>query len=310
MKAFRWILPSLGIVVMASAVGCESNFEPFAESDLTFTILGFLDTDADTQYIRIVPLRQVVDRGGPDPIDARVTTTDLETGAVVVWRDSVIRFADQSYGHVFWAALNVEPDHRYRIDVERSDGARTFAETHVPPRPGEADSVYGALNESGVFAPLYWPGVTNVIDADVSYLVNEIPCNSTGPPKFPPPEEAKQAFVRYTDDDMGVLDNNEWRLDMNLRDDRDVVNDVLDVSSIEACVVIYALLVRLAVPSDDWVPPGGIWDQEVLIQPGTFSNVKGGLGWFGSVARTTVDWQLSLISLRDLNYTQYFVSPI
>lgn len=302
----RCLKVSLGLLLTASLVSCESNFEPFAESDLTFTILGFLDTATDVQHVRIVPLRQVVDRGGPDSIDARVTTTDLENGEVVVWRDSVIQFADQSYGHVFSAPFRAEPDHRYRIDVERSDGARSSAETRVPQRPVDPDSVYGVENESGVFAPLFWPGVSRVIDADLSYYVNRMSCTSGG---FPPPETAKIAFVRYTGSNMGMIEDNNWRLDMNLRDDRDIVNDTLGFGSIDNCVVIYKLLVRLAVPSEDWEPPGGVWDEELLIQPGTFSNVTGGLGWFGSVARTTVDWQLSLIALKDLNYTQYFESP-
>jgi len=280
------------VILAILSMGCESSFEPFAESDLTFTIFGFLDTDADTQHIRIIPLRQVVDRGGPDPIDARVTTTDLETGETVEWHDSVTQFADSSYGHVFWAAFNAEPDHRYRVDVERSDDARTFAETHVPPRPGDPDSVYGALNESGTFAPAYWPGVTRVIDADVSYYVMRR-------------GEIAHVFVRYTDDDMGVPNDendSEWRIEFNYREDRDLVTEALGLQSLDDLVKLRSVEMRLATPSDDWVPPGGVWDPEVLIQPGTFSNVNGGLGWFGSVARSTVDWVPSLIALRDMNY--------
>lgn len=43
-------------------------------------------------------------------------------------------------------------------------------------------------------------------------------------------------------------------------------------------------------------PPGGTWDREVLIQPGTISNVRGGLGFVGSVARNTVDWKLAPVA--------------
>ena len=50
------------------------------------------------------------------------------------------------------------------------------------------------------------------------------------------------------------------------------------------------VLMRVMVVSDDWIPPGGIWDQEVLAQPGTFSNVNDGFGFVGSSGRFSVEW--------------------
>ena len=290
----------LSLSVFALA-GCETTLEPFAESDISFTILGYLDTDLDTQRVRISPLRAVVDRGGPEPIDALVTTTDLTSGHSVEWVEEAALLTDSSYGHIFWAPFAAEPGHTYQIVVERSDGARAIARTTVPERPSHADSVFGALNESGGFAPLYWPGVKRVIDVDVEYSVTRTSCDS---PTFAP-DRARSVFFRYTDDDLGSLEGSNWRIDLELLDHQRVIFSKLDINTPDQCVAIYGLWVRLATPSSDWEPPGGIWDQDVLIQPGTFSNVEGGLGWFGSVARTTVNWQLSMIALRDLLYYRY-----
>ena len=262
--------------------GCSTELEPFAPADITFTILGYLDTDADTQYVRIVPLRKVVQRDERDSIDARVTTTHIETGETETWTHNLIRFADSSYGHMFSSALDVRPGGTYNIDVRRSDGASASAQTRVPERPGDPDSVFGAQNESGSFAPLYWPGVTRVIDLDVTYTF------VSGAVTF-----------RYVDDDLGYAPTStDWRIDLKYEDDRREISRIFGSGRLP----LLSVHVRLATPSLDWEPPDGVWDRDVLIQPGTFSNVDGGLGWFGSVSRTTVQWIPSLIALRDLEY--------
>lgn len=294
------------LATLLTSVGCETQFEPFVESDVAFTILGFLDTDADTQYVRVVPLRQVVERERDAQIDATVTSVQLDTGRREVWMDSVVVFQDGSQGYVFYSAFSAVPGATYELTVTRSDGASTTAVTAVPLRPGDPDSVHGAQNESDRFAPIFWPGVERVIDADVEYTVNRVSCDGG---RLPPPETAKIARVRYENDDRGHRSAEGWRIDLDLIADREAVNAVLGVPTIDACVVLYSLRVRLATPSDGWDPPGGVWDEDVLIQPGTFSNVDGGLGWFGSVARTTVDWQLSLLAMTNLNYFEYFEPP-
>jgi hypothetical protein len=44
------------------------------------------------------------------------------------------------------------------------------------------------------------------------------------------------------------------------------------------------------VASEDWRPPGGVFDPEVLIEPGTFSNVDRGFGFVGGAYRTGATW--------------------
>jgi hypothetical protein len=267
---------------------CDTQFEPFADGESHFTILGYLDTDADTQFVRIEPLRPVIQRTGA-PIDATVRTIDLTSQTVDVWTDSLIQFSDASFGHVYWSEFQAVPTHTYRIEVERSDGALAWAETTVPERPGDPSAVYGALNENASYAPLFFPGVTEVVDADVLYDVTvDTFCF------VPPPSTVRVVHrIRYGDDARGVRwGANEWRFDLDLWRDRDVLVELSGLSG-ETCGTVDGLWVRLATPSNEFLPPGGVWDREVLIQPGAFSNVEGGFGFFASVARQTVKWTLS-----------------
>jgi len=51
-----------------------------------------------------------------------------------------------------------------------------------------------------------------------------------------------------------------------------------------------------------FVPPGGVFDAELLAQPGTLSNVEFGFGFIGSVGRFSTEWVISDRSARILSY--------
>ena len=45
-----------------------------------------------------------------------------------------------------------------------------------------------------------------------------------------------------------------------------------------------------------WDPPGGIFDPEILAQPGALSNVENGYGYFGSVGLYIQEWNIEHLS--------------
>ena len=40
----------------------------------------------------------------------------------------------------------------------------------------------------------------------------------------------------------------------------------------------------------EWDPPGGVFDADVLVQPGTLSNVENGFGFVGAGYRLSSTW--------------------
>ncbi len=111
--------------------GCAETFEPFQENERYFSIYGYLDAAADTQFVAVTALRRAVT---PDtaPLDAVVALERLETGAAVQWRDSLFRFSNGSEGHVFWSKEAVQPGGRYLFTVTRSDGATSSTTVRLP----------------------------------------------------------------------------------------------------------------------------------------------------------------------------------
>lgn len=132
---FRWPIALLLTAVLAA--GCDSTLEPFAENDIgPFSVFGYLDLYADTQWVRVTPIRRTT-RPDSASFDAVVTLERLGTGRVVTLRDSVFRFFDPGldaygYAHNFWTTEPMEPEARYRLVATRSDGAATEATAEIP----------------------------------------------------------------------------------------------------------------------------------------------------------------------------------
>ena len=120
----------------AIAAGCDRPFEPFAENlNGPFSMVGYLDLKTDTQWVRVMPVRQSL-LSRPEPIDA-VVTLERVGGRTVTLRDSLFTFQDArldgvAYAHVYWTTERLEASARYRVRATRSDGAASSVVVDMP----------------------------------------------------------------------------------------------------------------------------------------------------------------------------------
>ncbi len=128
---------------LLSLLACEEPFEPLQEPTRYFSMYGALDLNADTQWIRVMPIREST-FSGPEPIDATVTLEHLGTGRTVELEDSMFRYrfpgtdpdlVDDLWMHNFWTTEPIEPESTYRIRARSSDGATSMALVETPPVP-------------------------------------------------------------------------------------------------------------------------------------------------------------------------------
>jgi hypothetical protein len=128
-----------GILCLAAAglvSSCDTSVDLYDLNDRHFSILGFLDASADTQFIRIEHLRDSVAYGS-GPLQAEVTLEHLETGEVTVLRDSLAQIFDPVEEefipiHKFWVPLRLQPAGRYRLTVTGEGGAASTAAVTLP----------------------------------------------------------------------------------------------------------------------------------------------------------------------------------
>ena len=128
------------LLATALLTGCDDTLEPFQPSDdAIFSMVGYLNLKADTQWVRVMPVRRSL-LPGAGAIDAVVTLEHVGTGRVVTLRDSLFAFRDETlggvaYAHNFWTAERLEPEATYRLQATRSDGATSTAVVVMPPYP-------------------------------------------------------------------------------------------------------------------------------------------------------------------------------
>jgi len=137
----------VGVVAVVTA--CDESFEPIAPSAFAFSVFGYLDASADTQWIRVMPIRPLRVTS-PDPLGARVTLEHLESGRIIDLRDSVFRFssfseglgAEDAYVHNYWTPEAIEPGATYRFSVRR-DGTDPAEAVVEVPRDYEVQAAIG-----------------------------------------------------------------------------------------------------------------------------------------------------------------------
>lgn len=283
--------PVIYVIVIAflalTISACSNTVDPFIQTDSYYTIFGYLDTGSDTQYVRVVPFRLELGAEEARPLDAVVTSTDLDSGIEQEWRDSVITFGDGSVGHVFISNFRPIPGHEYRLEVERADGVASWAQTVVPLAVNATVIPPAQFGTGPITQTVVWDGIDVApFRVEVWYRFSEFP-HSTPYTEF---------VVTYGEEDIGRLQGDTWQVPVKLSEDTEEIEPLLRPGS-----PLLGVGMRLTMSDDAWRPPGGVFDPEILVQPGTFSNVEHGFGFLGSVNQYTVEWVLDDRTIERLN---------
>lgn len=277
-------------------LSCTESVNPVIGTDYPFTVWGFFNAGADTQYVRVFPVTDQLRIDTSSSLDAKVISTDLTTGDRREWMYRTMHLDSIATGHVFWSPFRAEHNHRYRLDVIRSDGATSTAEASVP-----AEVTFEIeVNENRSFFPVRIEGdVPNLVGLKVMYRGINIPPAHAWPSttQIHPPVR-HSVTVPY--DERLHQTSSGWSVTINMVTDTVAVRDAFRAS----CLItnpsgsapdVWLLGMELtAVAADStWRPPGGVFDPNVLAVPGSMSNVENGYGFVGAGHGIRYEWQPS-----------------
>ena len=250
--------------------GCDTDFDPIQQSDLHFSVFGFLDAAADSQFIRISPVRDSL-APSPQPIDAVVTLENLDSGQKTILQDSLFAFEDR-FAYNFWTAEPIEHEATYRLRILRSDGAESTATVSLPPAYQDPE----LLLPPQMAAPISTTAAIRI--RDVEYLA-ELRVVVTFHLPGQPADAAQSLTLNYLDR-VAVLNTG---LGVQFRPYNDFFG------SIQRCPIVDDVQVMVAATGPEW-PDFLQIDAETQALPDVITNVENGVGFVGGVSRKTLPW--------------------
>lgn len=272
----RLLLPLIGLGAAALAVaaaGCESSFDPFEKSGVAFSIFGYVDVAADTQFVRVSALRQSAYED--EPVEAVVTLEDLTRGRTTTLRDSVVEFGNGAVVHNFWTAEAVTPGTAYRLTATAPDGATAAAAFETPPQfPNPSLESGITIYSSPEFPPMaqavFFRGIENFADLRVTYVLEE---------------PRTTVVISYLD---RILRTGEETHSVSFSAYEDVQR-ALSGAPAELCPRLRSAEIFVAAATEAW-PDLGELDPETRALPAAASNVEGGIGFVGGVITRSYEW--------------------
>ena len=272
------------LAAVTSVAACEEDITDGLSTERPFTVYGYVNPTADTQYVRVFPITQTnLDLEAPEPIDAAVTFRNLASGDAFAARDSIVQFFSGRYGHVFWSPFRPEFEGQYAIEVRRSDGATSTATTQVPSElqtaRGEPYTRFSLEKQGFVpYLPLDLTGQhMRLLRLTARY---EVELLNVGRQVIELPYLAEASTTAQG-----------WHVEFDMQEDFDRIFEALRELRErygEETVDFVRLEVLPEVVNPEWNPPGGIFDRDLLVEPGSFDNVENGFGFFGSAYQPVI----------------------
>ena len=244
-------------------IGCTDSVDPVIESGRAYTLYGLFDAHADTQAVRVFAIEGTLDLISPEPLGAAVTSTEIGSGIQHEWQESIVQFSNGRFGHVFWAAFRGGYDKTYRLELRRPDNVYTSVQVTMPPA-AEPILLDPTLGLGYAVLPVLWRRAPRLHDIRVSYKTNF----GTYEFDYPLDQEVRQDGIE---------------VDIRLSQDaRKIFGDLNRARIPIADLRLTEVKLTVLVSSSAWTPPGGVYDPDVLIEPGVFSNVENGFGFVGA----------------------------
>lgn len=120
------------IIVLLSA-GCDETLEPMEPNEIYFySVNGFLDVSADTQWVRVMPVRETINPLTEVQEIPEVTLEHLESGEMVMMQDSLFVLGDNRVLLNFWTTMEIHPEQSYKLTIEGPDDRVSSARTTLP----------------------------------------------------------------------------------------------------------------------------------------------------------------------------------
>ncbi|MDR8392318.1 hypothetical protein NC796_14285 [Aliifodinibius sp. S!AR15-10] len=159
------------LLLILFIVSCDPNFDPLEKNDkYHFSFYGYLDASADTQWVRVMPVRDSL-FFSPQPLDALVTIESLDDGKTATLKDTLFSFSGGRYAWNYWTTMDIEPGGYYRLAARNSEGQLSSLNVELPPDYPTPEVLIADTVFTNDDDKVFIDGVDQLVDARTVYQV-------------------------------------------------------------------------------------------------------------------------------------------
>ena len=266
-KILLFIVKAGLVLLMPLMSSCDDDFAPLKENDrYNFSIYGYLDLEADTQWIRVMPIRETI-YYSTDPIDAIVTLTNLNSGQSVLMNDSLFVLDlvgtdnDIAFWN-FWTDVRIEPNTEYEIRAVCSDDKASSVRFSTPdsfPTPA-LDIDVG----TGYEYVLVSDEVENIVDVRTFWKIYN-------------PEKRDTIIYQFNHTNRMWIDNNgKYNVQLSKQLDHEIIERRNPTEGLRIRYIKGQIFITSA--GDEWINFPEM-DKELIALPEATTNINDGLGY-------------------------------
>lgn len=269
------IIVSILLITLSS---CEPEFEPFIGTHTELSAYGYLEANADTQWIRVVPGRQQLAR--PRSYHNHGHSLTIRGSRSIDFRDTLLNISDDEQALLFYTTELLEPLSEWEVSIYDSAMNEVTANVKIPDivQPSDIHYDYPYYFENELRQTFLFSGVTKFFYVDQCYIISVTP-------RLPPFEACMRVTGgrSITKTDHGLISI------FFQSDDRNLILTLNELNTANA-YYLHAISLRVILASDDWLETGWRFHPESAIRPGILSNTSNNLGFIGGASVNEARW--------------------
>lgn len=280
MKSIKNI--SLLILVLVMLSSCSETFEPLSQNDTyNFTLFGFLDASADTQWVRIAPARDEFESLSEIP-DMTILLEDVNSGSTVEMNKSLVQFQQGFSAVNAWSNVDIKPGSSYTLIAETPDGNTSSVTVTIPrdfPTPRLAKIQRPTLDPEFL---LLIEDVEHLVDVQSRWYTRLSTSNWT----------EERLFTFSNKENIQSIGTDTYTVAMDPEgEEKQIFRESLISSIPDGKIEILHHQIYIASGGPDWDERIPSMDDVVYTLPESFSNVENGLGYMVGIFSKTIPFK-------------------
>jgi len=273
-----WLVFFITSALLATIVSCESEFDPYDGRNSEISAYGYLEVNADTQWVRVVPGRKQLERSS-NYANLGINLV-IKGEEEISFRDTLLTARDGQPALLFYTTDVIDPFTTWDLSITGPGYNEVTAKIEVPDLLIYGDVIFDKpyYSSNGYSQSFFINSHMDYFFVEACYVL----AHKAG-------DTPITACMRLTEDRHVTVRWDGILVEFMHTVDR---SKILEENGLTPSIpyYLYATSFNVIVTSDDWIPSEGVWDREFAIKPGVFSNTSNGLGFIGGVAISEFKW--------------------